>query len=115
MTDGIGWSDALTSLHEDEAGSNLSIDIHSRHCVVATVRRYAPNPSSILELGSSSGYLLSELSTNFPDADIVGSDVVPSIVEKLKNTQTQKIELIDINTGSISGSGDRAQRIRAHC
>ena len=80
-----GWSDELTALHEDSLGSSHPIDIASRQIAIKKVTKYlAKNPSSvILEIGCSSGFLLSQLVKTFPSATIVGADVVKEPLYKL--------------------------------
>src|SRR5262245_48706194 len=60
-----GWSESLTSLHEDAAGEGTHpIDIASRRRARAALKRHLALPPSqavLLEAGCSSGYLLGEL------------------------------------------------------
>lgn len=78
-----GWDDTLTRLHESAAGAAHSIDVASRQRAMTALKNSAPRDGTILEIGSSSGYLLSEISAEFPDATIMGSDVIPAGLEAL--------------------------------
>jgi hypothetical protein len=62
-----GWTDDLTRLHENEAGSGISIDVYSRDCGIASLQgRIAPD-ASVLELGSSSGFMLKHDAASVPE------------------------------------------------
>lgn len=73
-----GWSDELTYLHELHAGENHFIDIASRQLALAAILRHQQPtaPITILEVGCSSGYMLKALKNKFPQAMVIGSDVV---------------------------------------
>lgn len=76
-SDMSGWDDALTAVHEDATGSDHPIDVASRRAALYALRRYLHDKSGpILEIGCSSGYLLSEIRRNFPEAAVLGADVV---------------------------------------
>ena len=79
-----GWSDDLTDLHERAAGATHPIDVASRRDAVRQLRSrlIAPRPT-ILEIGCSSGHLLHDMATAFPDAVIIGADVVRGPLERL--------------------------------
>ena len=79
-----GWSDELTSLHEEVSGPDHPIDVASRTEAVAQVARYAPTASAVvLESGCSSGFLLRDLAHALPRAVIVGTDVVRAALHRL--------------------------------
>lgn len=72
-----GWSDDLTTLHEDAAGDSHPIDKASRTTALNSIENLdQPTGSVILEVGCSSGYLIKELVERFPNSNIVGADVV---------------------------------------
>lgn len=82
-----GWSDDLTALHEDAAGDSHPIDLASRSDAIRQVEnvlRY-PNPV-IMEIGCSSGFLLKDLVEYFPEATIIGADVVKEPLFRLSKT-----------------------------
>lgn len=80
-----GWSDDLTALHEDSAGDSHPIDIASRDDALAQLRIHLKScvEPSILEIGCSSGFLLKSMVAEFPEATIVGADVVREPLLKL--------------------------------
>ena len=73
-----GWSDELTTLHEDAAGSSHPIDVASRRDALLQLRRHLQGKSSpaILEIGCSSGFMLKAIVPAFPSAFVMGADVV---------------------------------------
>jgi len=69
------WSPELTALHEEEAGSNHPIDCASRQLAVTSLKRFLrAERSIILDVGSSSGYVLREIQRSLPNAALIGSD-----------------------------------------
>lgn len=80
-----GWDDDLTELHEVEAGDGQHpIDIASRNVAVDALRRSGfPTDGAVLEIGCSSGFLLHDLMKAFPQAEIVGADIVVKPLERL--------------------------------
>ena len=79
-----GWTDNLTALHEELIGANHPIDIASRVHACSQVKEHIPNGRGvIMEIGCSSGYLLRDLGTIFPDAIVIGGDVVREPLFKL--------------------------------
>ena len=83
-----GWSDDLTTLHETITGDKHPIDIASRADAITQAKRclakYCAEISpTIVEVGCSSGYLLRTLVATFPQATVVGADVVKAPLLKL--------------------------------
>lgn len=80
-----GWDDSLTELHEAETGDGRHpIDVASRNVAVFSLRRYGfPFNGSVLEIGCSSGFLLQDLKKEFPQAEIVGADIILKPLERL--------------------------------
>lgn len=79
-----GWSDELTHLHEDAAGSTHPVDLASRRDACAQVARWVQvQHPVILEIGCSSGFLLQDLQSQFPLARLVGADVVKAPLHAL--------------------------------
>lgn len=68
------WSDALTSLHEMEAGRDHPIDVASRNLAVSSMQSIQQSQPIILDVGCSSGYVLEELRATMPDARLIGAD-----------------------------------------
>jgi SAM-dependent methyltransferase len=83
-----GWTDALTALHEEAAGESHPIDIASRegalHQLLNSLKMKNP---CILEIGCSSGFMLSAMQRAMPDATIIGADVVRDTLYKLAKEQ----------------------------
>src|SRR5258708_292850 len=79
-----GWNDDLTHLHEDSAGADHFIDRASREHAIHQLKTHLTNAApTILEIGCSSGFLLREIKTAFPQATLIGADVVKEPLEKL--------------------------------
>ncbi|MCP4305550.1 MAG: methyltransferase domain-containing protein [bacterium] len=79
-----GWTDALTQLHEDVGGSDHFIDVASRNYALEEVARcLGPAPSTVLEIGCSSGFLLNALLERYPEHLVVGSDYTRGTLEAL--------------------------------
>jgi SAM-dependent methyltransferase len=79
-----GWSDDLTALHEEAAGDSHPIDLASRNDAVAQVRKFMPSAKAvIMEIGCSSGFLIRDLAKSFPEAVILGADVVKEPLYRL--------------------------------
>ncbi len=82
-----GWSDDLTALHEEAAGDSHPIDLASRNDAVAQVKKFMPFAQAvIMEIGCSSGFLIRDLAKSFPEAVIVGADVVKQPLYRLAKT-----------------------------
>jgi len=72
-----GWSDDLTALHEEISGDKHPIDIASRNFAISNINKYLSTTSPvIMEIGCSSGFLIKDLVHFFPNASIIGADVV---------------------------------------
>ncbi|MCX5908569.1 MAG: class I SAM-dependent methyltransferase, partial [Deltaproteobacteria bacterium] len=72
-----GWSDALTSLHEEAAGEDHFMDRASRSHVIHELKKYLPLPHSlILEVGCSSGFMLRQIREEMPQVLLMGADYV---------------------------------------
>jgi SAM-dependent methyltransferase len=71
----VNWSADLEALHEESSRTHF-IDIQTRAVLVDAVRRTGATPRTIVDLGCSSGYLLEDLRAAFPDAAVLGVDLV---------------------------------------
>jgi len=79
-----GWTDELTSLHEHAAGSDHFIDVASRrHALEEAARAHGDHETVVLEIGSSSGYLLAELVRRLPRAFVIGADYTYGTLERV--------------------------------
>jgi len=82
-----GWSDDLTALHETAAGDRHPIDLASRDYAVQQVSQALPSGRGvIMEIGCSSGFLIKDLVNSFPQAAVIGADVVKEPLFKLAKT-----------------------------
>ena len=77
-----GWTEALTSLHENIENGNHPIDIFSRTNLIKNISKNIEQ-KTILEIGCSSGYLIKDLKDNFKNINYVGADVVKFSLLKL--------------------------------
>lgn len=85
--DASGWSDGLTTMHEETAGSTHPMDVASRRNAVDQLRRHLSRPDAVvLEVGCASGYLLRELRQALPDAFLIGADYVRGPLEGLADS-----------------------------
>jgi len=82
-----GWDDSLTKMHEVEAGQgDHPIDIESRRRALESLRRGGfPPGGTLIEIGCSSGFLLPQLRAAYPQATIVGADIVSEPLKRLSN------------------------------
>lgn len=82
-----GWTDDLTALHEDAAGPNHFIDRASRQHALEVLRKNVRQERPvILEVGCSSGFMLRLIREQFPNAAVMGSDVVQGPLDRLANS-----------------------------
>ena len=72
-----GWTEELTTFHENIAGNSHFIDLASRRYAISQVGKFISEASPIiLDIGCSSGYLITDLKAAFPQAYVMGSDVI---------------------------------------
>lgn len=71
-----GWTDELTSFHEEVAGDNHYIDVASRNHAIASLRRRIKSDSVVIDIGCSSGSMMRELRRVFPEVCLVGADYI---------------------------------------
>lgn len=85
--DHSGWTDALTELHETNAGADHFIDVASRaHAVDQLRRELRILHPTIMEIGCSGGHFLRDLLQAFPAAEIVGADYTLNTLQALGST-----------------------------
>jgi ubiquinone/menaquinone biosynthesis C-methylase UbiE len=92
------WSPELTVLHEEEAGANHPIDRASRELAVASLKQFVTvERPVILDVGSSSGYVLTEIQRALPDAALIGSDyLLPPLLTLAKKMPELPILQFDL-------------------
>jgi SAM-dependent methyltransferase len=76
----VNWSDELEALHE-EASRTHFIDRWTRSAIVSRVGRLDAN-AAIADVGCSTGYLLEDLHTAYPSANLIGIDLVGAGLRK---------------------------------
>jgi SAM-dependent methyltransferase len=105
-----GWSEDLTQFHEDTAGEGTHpIDVASRRRARAALKRHvraADGDAIILEAGCSSGFLLEELATDWPETLVIGSDYIRGpldrLAEKLPTLPLLRFDLVKCPLPSAS-------------
>jgi SAM-dependent methyltransferase len=92
------WRPELTALHEEEAGANHPIDRASRQLAVTSLKRFLRAEASvILDVGSSSGYVLWEIQRSLPNATLIGSDyLLPPLLTLAKRMPELAILQFDL-------------------
>jgi ubiquinone/menaquinone biosynthesis C-methylase UbiE len=84
-----GWTDELTTFHEDTAGDDHYIDRASRLHTLDQLRRWLTVKSpTIIDIGCSSGVILGLLCDEFSDGLILGADYVRGPLESLAQKLT---------------------------
>jgi SAM-dependent methyltransferase len=79
-----GWTDELTTFHENTAGEDHYIDRASRRHTLGQLRRWIKKASpAIIDIGCSSGLILNSLREEFPDGIILGADYIRGPLEAL--------------------------------
>jgi SAM-dependent methyltransferase len=76
----VNWSEDLELLHEEDSRSHF-IDQWTRSAIVDRVGEL-PSEATIVDVGASTGYLLEDLATAFPEALLIGVDLVSSGLRK---------------------------------
>jgi SAM-dependent methyltransferase len=104
------WSAELTAMHEVDATSVHPIDIASRRLAIGSMKQVVKDPhATLLDIGSSSGFLVEELRKALPGAAIIGSDYLASVVahaaQRLENTPFIQFDLrrCPLQDGCIDG------------
>lgn len=91
------WDTSLTDIHEKEASSDHPIDIASRNMAVSSIGKYCSKTDPmVLEIGSSSGYMLNQLKSTFPKIKLIGSDFISEPLERL-TTDLYNVPLIQFD------------------
>ncbi|MGO9761469.1 MAG: class I SAM-dependent methyltransferase, partial [Solirubrobacteraceae bacterium] len=76
----VNWSPELEELHE-EASREHFIDVWTRRSMLARLGSL-PAGAVIVDLGCSTGYLLEDLREEYPDAQLIGIDLVAAGLRK---------------------------------
>lgn len=70
----VNWSDELEELHEESSRDHF-IDVWTRGSMIERLGAVPPG-GTIADLGCSTGYLLEDLATAYPQAQLLGLDLV---------------------------------------
>jgi SAM-dependent methyltransferase len=82
-----GWTDDLTTFHEETAGESHFIDQASRKQAVYQLTKHIKTDKPvIMDIGCSSGFLIKEIKKVLPSSFVIGTDVVMGPLMKLAST-----------------------------
>ena len=73
--DEAGWSAELEEMHEEVTRTHF-LDVWTREAALRALDAELPRGAAVADLGCSSGHMLEELAARFPQAQLVGVDVV---------------------------------------
>jgi SAM-dependent methyltransferase len=76
----VNWSEELESLHEESSRDHF-IDVWTRRAMLTNLGEL-PARAVIADVGCSTGYLLEDLDTAYPDAALIGVDLIASGLHK---------------------------------
>lgn len=77
------WDDNLTLMHESAAGNgDHPMDLASRQLALQTLKSYVPD-GVVLDAGCSSGFLLQDIQRERPDLQLIGSDFLEPLLQRL--------------------------------
>ncbi len=105
-----GWSEELTLFHEVAAGEGTHpIDVASRRRARKALKRFVRDPSKstvLLEVGCSSGFLLQELISDWPQSLVIGADYISGplhrLAERLPTLPLMRFDLVKCPLPSAS-------------
>jgi SAM-dependent methyltransferase len=80
-TDQVNWSDELEALHEESSREHF-IDVWTRRALIEGLGEGVSAGGTIADLGCSTGYLLEDLQRRFPQARLLGVDLVAAGLRK---------------------------------
>jgi SAM-dependent methyltransferase len=80
----VNWSDELEAFHE-ETSRDHPIEVLTREAMLSRLGP-VPDGGTVVDVGCSTGYLLSDLHERFPSARVVGFDLVFAGLCKARNT-----------------------------
>ncbi len=79
-----GWSDELSELHNKALIESHPIELASRNDALRQVKKFMPSARAVIvEIGCSNGYFIQDLARSFPEAAIIGADVVKDPLYRL--------------------------------
>ena len=71
----VNWSDELEELHQESSRDHF-LDVWTRRAMIEAIAGAVPAGGVVVDAGCSSGYLLEDLEKIYPDATLVGVDLV---------------------------------------
>lgn len=79
-----GWTDDLTTFHQETSGEDHFIDRASQRHTLAQLQRWLTTASPvIIDIGCTSGLVLRALRREYPNGTVMGADYVGGQLEKL--------------------------------
>jgi SAM-dependent methyltransferase len=78
----VNWSDDLEALHAEDAARDHFMDVWTRRALRDAIA--GTTPEVILDAGCSSGFLLDDLRSDFPQARLLGVDLVAEGLRRAK-------------------------------
>jgi SAM-dependent methyltransferase len=106
-SDPVNWSDELEEFHE-ESSRDHPIEVLTREVMVSRFEAI-PDGGTLVDVGCSTGYLLSDLQIRFPSARVVGFDLILSGLRKALHTAPRTLPvladacLLPLGSGSVDG------------
>jgi SAM-dependent methyltransferase len=76
----VNWSEGLEEMHEESSHTHF-IEVWTRRAMLARLGALPAAPA-VIDVGCSTGYLLADLRARFPDATLIGVDLVASGLRK---------------------------------
>jgi SAM-dependent methyltransferase len=76
----VNWSDDLELLHEESSRTHF-IEVWTRRAMLARLGRLRVAPT-VIDVGCSTGHLLSDLHASLPDATLIGVDLIAAGLRK---------------------------------
>ncbi len=99
-TGSSGWTDNLTTFHEETAGSDHYIDVASRENAFVSLKKHLHTEAPlIMDVGCSSGLLLALLKERLPSAQLIGADYIRGPLEAISQ-QFPDIPLLQFDLAS---------------
>jgi SAM-dependent methyltransferase len=76
----VNWSAALECMHEESSRTHF-IEVWTRRAMLARIG-HLPEQPTVIDVGCSTGHLLSDLKARLPDAALIGVDLVAAGLRK---------------------------------
>lgn len=89
----VNWSAELEELHE-EASRHHFMDVATRQGILDGIRGHLAPDGTVLDVGCSTGFLLEDLEAEYPQAQLVGVDLVAEGLRKAKAAVPEALLLL---------------------